>query len=188
MSSAGRFPLMLGLGLLGLGAVGLFVWKKGGIAGAAASVGAGAVEAVGGAVSGGVGAIGSAVGLPTPAQTTTDAEEARWIIDNVGTFAASKWAGAPAFIQALMMPEGSGKPPSPNSEAGRALLGQASGPGRQAPIASYDETERLARLYPAPYTAGPESIFSGGGSFGQFGGLDGGTFDGTPFTFSYNDK
>lgn len=131
----------------GLGLVSLYVWRSGGVAKAAESIGSGAVDAVGGVASGAVGAIGSAVGLPTPAQTTTDAEVARWIIDNVSTFEASKWAGAPAFLKALVMPAGSGKPPDPVSPAGQALL------GRVGPVASYDETERLLSRYPAPAVA-----------------------------------
>lgn len=148
-----------------------YVWKQGGAGKAAEALGAGVVNAAGGLVSGGVGAVSEAVGLPTPAQTTTDAEVARWIIDNVGTFEASKWAGAPAFLTALTMSAGSGKPPPADSPAGRALL------GRVTPQASYDETERLLSRYPAPPSAGPESIFNGSTSWGAQAGLGTGTFD-----------
>lgn len=168
-------PVVAIAGVALVGAVGLWIWKKGGVANAAAAVGAGVVTAAGGAASGAVGAIGSAVGLPTPDETTTDAAVARWIIDNVGTWEASQWAGAPAFVKALLMPAGSGTPPSANSPAGREFLSKVSAP-------AYDETNRLAGRYP-PASTGPDSIFNGSGSFGQLGGLDGGTFDSHPWSF-----
>ncbi|MDN3921503.1 hypothetical protein [Roseateles violae] len=163
------------LALAGLAGVAAFVWHKGGIAKAAEAVGAGVVNAAGGLVTGGVSAVSESVGLPTPAQTTTDAEVARWIIDNVGTFEASKWAGAPAFLTALTMASGSGKPPAADSPAGRALLGLV------APQASYDETARLAARYPAPGGTGAESIFNGATSWGQLSGLGQGGFDSLAF-------
>lgn len=171
---APRVPLVGLLVVAGAAAAGLWIWKKGGIANAAASVGAGVVNAAGSVVSGGVGAIGSAVGLPTPADTTTEAEVARWIIDNFGQFEASKWAGAPAYLQAQFMDAGSGKPPAPNSPAGRQFL------GRLAPVSTYDETARLAARYPVQ--SGPDSIFTGQPTWGGLAGLDGGSFDSwTPF-------
>ncbi len=99
------------------GAAALYVWRKGGVAAAAEGLGELAVDAVGGVASGVVGGIGASVGLPTPSDTTTDAQVARWIIDNVGWFAASKWSGAPALFEAMGMPEGSGKPPPPGTPA-----------------------------------------------------------------------
>ncbi len=156
----------------------LFVMRKGSVSAAAESIGAGLVTGAGGLVTGGVGAVSEAVGLPTPAQTTTDVEVARWIIDNFGQFEASKWAGAPAYVRAQFLPEGSGKPPPADSPAGRALL------PRLAPVASYDETDRLARRYPAPPTAGPESVFSGSAqSWGDLAGLPGGSLDYRPFPY-----
>ena len=113
-------PGMVGVavmaGLVGLGLVGLYVWKKGGIANAAAGVGGAVVDAAGGVASGVVGGIGESVGLPTPAQTTTDAEVSRWIIDNYGWLEASKWTGAPALARAMLMDAGTGKPPAPGTE------------------------------------------------------------------------
>lgn len=103
-------------GLVGLGLVGLYVWKKGGIANAAAGVGGAVVDAAGGVASGVVGGIGESVGLPTPAQTSTDAEVSRWIIDNYGWFEASKWTGAPALARAMLMDAGTGKPPAPGTD------------------------------------------------------------------------
>jgi hypothetical protein len=106
--------------------VAFFVWRKGGVAQAAASAGSAAgsaaVEAVGGAAAGAVGAVGASVGLPTPFETTTDPDVVRWIIDTYGYFTASKWGGAAALISAAMQPAGSGHPPSVDSPAGRALL------------------------------------------------------------------
>jgi len=172
MSPRLPLPMLAGLALVAVG--GLYIWKKGGIAGAASAIGAGTVEAVGGAVSGAAGAIGAGVGLPTPAETATEPEVARWIIDNVGQFEASKWTSAGAYLRAQFMEAGTGRPPAVDSPAGRALLGKAT------PQADYDETDRLVRRHPAPYAPGPESIFSGqsqGGSFGSLSGLDGGSFD-----------
>lgn len=132
-------------GLAGLGLVGYWVWKKGGITNALGG-------ALDGAVSNVVGSIGSTVGLPTPSETTTEAEVARWIIDNIGHFEASKWASAGAFLKAEMMPAGSGKPPAADTPAGREFLPR---------VASYDETARLLQRYPT--NTGPESVYTGGG-------------------------
>lgn len=148
--------LIIGGGVAAAGLLLLYL-KRQGVGNVAASVGAGAVQAVGGVASGAVGAIGQAVGLPTPAQTSTDEQVARWLIDNFGQFEASKWSGAPAYLRAQFMPEGSGKPPPADSDVGREFL------PRLAPQASYDETDRLAARYPAPRD--PVSIFDGGGSF-----------------------
>lgn len=68
-----------------------------------------------------VGAVGQVVGLPTPSQTTTDPRVARWMIDNLGMYEASRWAGAPALFGALMLSSAEGIPPSPASAAGMAL-------------------------------------------------------------------
>jgi hypothetical protein len=115
--------LMAGAVVAGLA---FFVWRKGGVAQAAASAGSAAgaavVDAVGGAASGAVGAVGATVGLPTPDETTTDPDVVRWIIDTHGYYTASKWAGAAALISAAMQPAGSGRPPSADSPAGSALL------------------------------------------------------------------
>jgi hypothetical protein len=104
-------------GLIGLVGVGLYVWHKGGIGKAAAAAGAAAVDAAGDFTVGAVGEIGAAVGLPTPAETTTDPAVARWIIDhpNGGQFEASKWAGAPAYLRAQFLDAGSGTPPPEGS-------------------------------------------------------------------------
>jgi len=139
-------------GLAAAGLVGLQIYRRG-LAGAASDAGSAVVNIVGGVTTGAVGTIGSAVGLPTPTQTATDAEVARWLIDNFGQFEASKWSGAPAYLRAQFMDAGSGRPPAPDSAVGREFL------PRLAPQASYDETDRLARRYPG--TNAPESIFSG---------------------------
>ncbi|WP_133603552.1 hypothetical protein [Roseateles asaccharophilus] len=155
--------LMIGAGVAGAGLLALYVSRQG-LGNVAASVGAGAVQAVGGAASGAVGAIGQAVGLPTPAQTSTDAQVARWLIDNFGQLEASKWAGAPAYLRAQFMDAGSGRPPPADSAVGLEFL------PRLAPQASYDETDRLAARYPAPRE--PSSIFDGGASFEAGAGYD----------------
>jgi hypothetical protein len=150
--------IVAGLGVAAL--LGLWVWKKGGIAPAAQAVGGAAVDAVGGVASGVVGGVSEAVGLPTPAQTTTAAEVARWVIDHPagGYFAASKWAGAVAFGQALLMDAGSGKPPAAGS--------QLAGLFPVLPQADYDEADRLARRYPAPASGGATDYSAGGWDFG----------------------
>lgn len=62
-----------------------------------------------------VGAIGAAAGLPTPGETLSDPRQVRWIIDHVGTFAASQWGTAAAFVSASWLPVGGGDqtPPPP---------------------------------------------------------------------------
>lgn len=135
--AASGIVAIAGVGVLA--ALGLWVWKKGGI-----------VPAAGAVVTGGVDTISEVVGLPTTEQTSTDAEVARWIIDNVGQFQASKWSGAPAYLRAQLMPAGSGKPPPADSAVGRELL----------PIVETNaETARLLARYPV-YTA-PEAIYGG---------------------------
>lgn len=139
---------LVGLAVVG---VGLYVWKKGGIANAVAGAGSAIVGAADQAVAGGVGAIGSTVGIPTPAQTTTDPAVARWLIDSQGWLAASKWSSAGALFTAMSLPIGSGTAPASGS-----LLDQ------QFPHASYDETERLKQRYPAPTL--PSGEFGWGGT------------------------
>lgn len=166
-------PLYIAGGVAVAAALGLYVWRKGGVTAAASSLGAGAVNAAGGAVSGAVGAAGAAVGLPTPQQTTTDASVARWIIDNAGHLEASKWAGAPAYVKALLMEPGTGTAPPPGSEAAKAF---ASLIRSSAPAGAYDETARLLARYPdqsADRAAG--SVFDGVGSFSA--GTNSGFFD-----------
>lgn len=125
MSQTAPQRLVVGAALLlGVGAA-IYVWTRGGVANAAASLGSalasGAAGAVGGAVSGAVGAVGATVGLPTPDDTTTDAAVARWIIDKHGYFMATKWAGVPALVAAMGMDAGTGRPPPAGSQAQRAL-------------------------------------------------------------------
>lgn len=105
-------------GLAGVVVVGVFIVRKGGLNGAAAAAGSAVVDAAGSAAGGAVGAIGAGFGLPTPSDTTTDAEVARWIIDHPrgGYFEASKWAGAPALLSASFMAAGSGRPPPEGSD------------------------------------------------------------------------
>lgn len=98
-----------------------YVIKMGGLQNAIAGGVSALMSAAGSAVSGAVGAVGAAVGLPTPSDTTTDAKEARWLIDNRGQLVASQWASAPAYLEAQFMQAGTGNPPSPTSPAGRAF-------------------------------------------------------------------
>lgn len=133
---------------LAVGGIAFWLWKKGGPNGVAAALSGYAVDAAAsaasGAVVGTVSAVSQAVGLPTPAQTTTDAATARWLIDNVGYLEASKWSGAGALFSAFGMAQGSGTPPAVGSEL-----------DRQFPHASYDEGERLLKRYPAPAAVAP---------------------------------
>lgn len=130
------------LELLAFAAVGVglaaYVWKRGGIVQAFGSAAQSAAVST-------VGSIGAAVGLPTPAQTTTDPAVARWIMDNVGYFEASRWSSAGAFAGAFGREQGSGSAPPAGSALARALPAAA----------SYDETERLLARYPAPWTPEP---------------------------------
>jgi hypothetical protein len=96
------------------------------IDGAKAVTGAAADVAVGV-----VGAVGAAAGLPTPTQTLSDPLQVRWIIDNVGSFVASKWATADAYIAALWMPPGAGDRYPPD---GRILAALGVAPSVPVPV------------------------------------------------------
>ena len=117
-----RMTLSPGLlvALVAAAGLALLAMTKGGIRGAAAALGAGAVTAATGAVSGAVGAVGAAVGLPDPGETTTDPAVARWLIDEFGHGEASAWASAWALIRGELMAAGTGTPPPPGSAVARA--------------------------------------------------------------------
>lgn len=100
-------------------AAGLWVWKKGGLTGAAGAAGAAVVNAAQAATVGAVGAVGAVIGLPSPSETTDDPAAVRWIIDTYGHMPASQWGSALALLRAELMSSGSGRPPDPNSPAGR---------------------------------------------------------------------
>lgn len=108
LSSSG---MLVALGVLGLGALGLYAWSKGGLGNVVKSAAGGLVNAAGEGVSGAVGAISTGIGIPTPDDTTTDPAVARWLIDRVGYFTASQWSSLPALGSAAFMPVGSGTPP-----------------------------------------------------------------------------
>lgn len=155
--SESRLPWALAAAGLAFAAIGLFVWKKGGVAAAAQSIGSSAgtavVSAMSGAVSGAAGAIGAPMGLPTPDKTVTDPAQARWIIDNVGQFEASKWASAYAYLRAQFMSAGTGTPPPVDSPAGREFRYYLE--AAQWQDYTDDENERLLGRYPvqlAPVT------------------------------------
>jgi hypothetical protein len=137
-----RVELAIAAGALLL--IGLYVAKRGGLVEAAKGAGAAVVDAAGAAASGAVGAIGASAGLPTPDETTTDPAVARWLIDNAGQLAASKWASAGAYLRAQLMAAGSGTAPAPGSTIAKAF-----------PSASYDESDRLLKRYPAPDVPAP---------------------------------
>lgn len=149
-----RAPYALAAAGVAFALVGLYVWRKGGIAPAAAAagqaIGGAVVDVAGGAVSGAAGAIGQTVGLPPPDKTVREPEVVRWIIDNAGQLSASAWGSAWAYLRAQTLPSGSGKPPALNTAAGQEfkyLIGAAN-------WTSYtnDETARLLSRYPAPVT------------------------------------
>lgn len=148
-----KLPPLHGVALVAAGlavvAVAAYVWRKGGIAPAGAAIGAGAVQLVGGVASGAVGAVGASVGLPTPAETTIDAGEARYLIDRLGWFEASKWSGAPALFAAMRLDAGTGTPPHPSTPAGRMLAAlEATAP----PAARWWAEDVDTLLTPTPYT------------------------------------
>jgi hypothetical protein len=140
-------------GALGVGLVAFYVWKKGGVTGAAKAAGTAAVDAAVGVSSGVVGGIGSAVGLPTPDETTTDPAVSRWIIDNYGWFTATKWSGAVALARAMMMGEGSGTPPPAGSAIAEAL------PVIEVPALLRRPAEPVQGIYSRPGGV-PESIYN----------------------------
>lgn len=79
------------------------------------------------------------LGLPEPEAVATEPELARWIIDNFSTWEASKWVTMTALLRAMTMDAGTGRPPAPDTEAGRYLLPRNP---------NYDETARLLKRYP----------------------------------------
>ena len=149
--AAPEVPASVALALVVAAGVALYVWKKGGIAQAASSAGAAAVNAAGSAASGAVGAVGASVGLPTPDQTTTDPDVARWLIDHAGYFEASKWSGAPALFHAMLLPAGSGRAPA----AGSALA--AAFPPLQLTTGDFTRTDHG---YDTPNGLPPVDIFN----------------------------
>jgi len=153
-----RAPYALAAAGVAFALVGLYVWRKGGIAPAAAAagqaIGGGAVSAVGGVANGvttGIAnGIGGIFGLPSTDETTGDPKVARWIIDNAGQLSASAWSSAWAYLRAQTMPAGSGTPPALNTPAGqhfKYLIGAANWTQY-----TNDETARLLARYPAPVT------------------------------------
>lgn len=122
MAKANDFGIGEGeLIVLGLVAIGAWIFTRGGLSNAAIAAGEAAVGAISdaatGAVAGTASGIGKVVGLPGVTQTTDDPYIARWIIDqpNGGNFEASKWASSSAFLNALTIPEGQGSPPPAGS-------------------------------------------------------------------------
>ena len=111
--------MMIGGGLALL----LYIWKNGGLSGAAASAAQGLVNTAGGAITGTVTGVSDQLGIPTPAQTSTDPSVVRYIIDypditgtdKGGQLAASQWGSALAYARANMMPAGSGVAPQPGT-------------------------------------------------------------------------
>jgi len=107
--------------VLGLVALGVWIFSRGGLANAAAAIGEGAVGAIGdvasGVTTGVVTGVSKQVGLPTPAQVTDDPAVSRWIIDSPkgGKYEASRWSTSSAFINALTMDEGTGFAPPRDS-------------------------------------------------------------------------
>lgn len=140
MKVPAAYLLAGGVTLLIVGGLVLFAARRGGVAPAAASfgqaVGQGAVSAAGGVASGAVGAVGSAVGLPTPSETLTDPRQVRWLIDRVGYFEASKWAGAGALFDAWRMDAGTGTTP-PASAPVMAALRLDAGPAASASVPAW---------------------------------------------------
>lgn len=99
-----------------------------GVAGAAvdvvAGVAAGVADAAQDTVVEGVTTASEAVGLPTPAQTTTDPRVARWIIDNIGHYQASLWSSAWALVQAEFSAAGTGTPPPAGTAAAQRFAAE----------------------------------------------------------------
>lgn len=107
----------------------LYIWWKGGVAGAASAAGKALVNVASGITSGAVDTVGQGIGLPSLADITTDPAVARYLIDNPngGLFFASEWASAAAFFKATAMPSGSGTPPPAGSKVA-SLLAPQNGP------------------------------------------------------------
>ncbi|MFY9477178.1 MAG: hypothetical protein WAQ08_05875 [Aquabacterium sp.] len=103
-----RDELMNVLTLAAVG-VGLYLAYKG-VKAVGSVVGAvgNAAQAAGDGLATGVSAIGDVFGLPSANQTISNPAQVRWIIDNVGSYQASRWGAAAAYVTALGMPAGSG--------------------------------------------------------------------------------
>jgi len=140
--------------LLAAVAVGAFLlWK--GVKAAGGAVVDTAAAAAGGAAHaavGIVGAVGAAVGLPTPSQTIDDPLVVRWICDHVGSFTASKWGTADAFMAAMWLPEGAGDRYPPDA-ATLAALGVA--PSVPIPATSGKVLDFTAGAGSVPGIGGP---------------------------------
>lgn len=104
---------------------GFLLWKGVNAATKAAGAVVDGVSQVAGAAgdtaAGGISAIGSLFGLPTIAQTIDNPAQVRWIIDNVGSWTASQWGTAAAYVSALNMPAGSGNNSPPPAHVLQAL-------------------------------------------------------------------
>lgn len=105
--------------LLGAGAAAvLWLWNRG-VAGAAADITRGAVDAAGGAVTGAVTGASDVLGIPTPADVSSDPAVARWIMDHPkgGYWEASFWVTPAALARGAWMDAGTGTPPPVGSKA-----------------------------------------------------------------------
>ena len=60
-------------------------------------------------------------GMPAPEAVSDDPRLARYLIDQVGTFEASKWCTLGAMARAVFLDSSEGRAPAPGSEVYRAL-------------------------------------------------------------------
>lgn len=158
---------MMNLATLAAVGLGLYLAYKGvkavgGAAGAAAEAVGNAASAAGNGVAAGVSAVGSIFSLPGVSETIDNPAQVRWIIDNVGSFAASQWGTASAYVRAINMPAGSGNNNPPPDYVLRAL-GVSSG-------YAYTQTSNQVADY---ITGGRDysgSLLGSGPSFGDIAG------------------
>lgn len=155
--SASRVPWALAAAGVGFALVGLFVWKKGGVQGAAEAIAGGAVNAAKGATTGALDAVSNIVGIPTTKQVSDDPKVARWMLDTVGMWETSFWCTPAAIAKAWTMDAGTGTAPPMDSAMWGAVKYQAN--AVQWTAYTQSENDRLLARYPAPASA--QGIYAG---------------------------
>ncbi|MBN8506126.1 MAG: hypothetical protein J0L58_16805 [Burkholderiales bacterium] len=158
------------LAVAGLAAGAWVLWR-------ASSAASGAAAAVGdafGSVSDAVGQVGeglySFTFAPPPErgwlemgqgdEVTSDPAVARWLIDRVGWWDASKWATAGALWTASGMPAGSGRRPPAGSAAGRQFASVPESFADPAPFTPIHDGRSFEQWQQDPYGSVPWLISS----------------------------
>lgn len=141
------------------------VTKAGDAAGALGSGIASGARAAEGVAVDGVGAIGAVFGLTPPSETIDDPQAVRYIIDTEGTFAASHKGTLSAFLKAMQMPAGSGRPVGTAGASVPSIYQRQADPaGATWAELSRDTVDPFDPRYYQPYGG---SIYSGSTGLGM---------------------